>query len=215
VLVFCGRADDQVKIRGFRVEPGEVEAVLAAHPGVARAAVAVREDRPGQRLLVGYAVSTSAAGSTGGASVRGGADPAGLRAWLAGRLPDYLVPAAVVVLDELPVTVNGKLDRAALPAPDFGAGQGRESANAAEDVWCVLFAQVLGLDRAGPEDSFLDLGGDSITSLLLVARARQAGLAVSVREVFQFLTPAALAAAAGLAEVGAGKAEGEEAGRSR
>jgi mycobactin peptide synthetase MbtF len=112
-------------------------------------------------------------------------------------------------LSDEPVTVLGKL-----PAPDFGAGRGGGPASAAEEAWCGLFAQVLRLDRAGPEDSFLDLGGDSITSLLLVARARQAGLAVSVREVFQFLTPAALAAAAGSAVVGAREADGEEAGRS-
>jgi mycobactin peptide synthetase MbtF len=200
VLVFCGRADEQVKIRGFRIEPGEVEAVLAAHPAVRQAAVIAREDQPGQPQLVGYAVpadnADGADGADGGDGAGGGADPAGLRAWLAGQLPDYLVPAAVVLLDALPVTASGKLDRAALPAPGLTGAGGRGPATAAEEAWCALFADVLGLQRAGAEDSFLDMGGDSITSMLLVARAQQAGYAVSVREVFQLQTPAALAAAA-------------------
>ncbi|MDN3358473.1 non-ribosomal peptide synthetase [Actinomadura sp. DC4] len=186
-LSYAGRADGQVKIRGFRVEPGEVETALTALPGVGQAAVTVREDAPGERRLVGYVVMDGA----------NGAGPAELRRSLAETLPAYLVPAAVVPLTELPRTPNGKLDHAALPAPDFtGAAAGREPAGAAETTLCALFAEVLGLDHAGADDSFFDLGGDSIMSMQLVTRARRAGLQVTPRDVFVRRTPAALAAVA-------------------
>jgi nonribosomal peptide synthetase CepB len=202
-LVFAGRADGQVKIRGFRVEAGEIEAVLAAHPGVAQAAVMAWEDQPGTRRLVAYVVPSVGAG---------GVDGPVLREYLAGVLPDYMVPAAVVVLDVLPVTVNGKVDRAALPAPDFaGLGGGREPATAAEELWCGLFAEVLGLDRVGAEDSFFDLGGDSIMSIQLVARARRAEVVVTPRQVFEHKTPAALAVVATSLAAASGGA-GDDAG---
>ncbi|GHF54231.1 nonribosomal peptide synthetase CepB [Amycolatopsis bartoniae] len=177
-LVFAGRADTQVKIRGYRVEPGEVEAVLAAQPGVDQAVVTVRDGR-----LLGYVVS-------GGA-----VDPVRLREQVARSLPDYLVPAAVTALDALPVTANGKIDREALPDPDFGGRvSGREPVTEVERVLCALFAEVLGLERVGADDSFLELGGDSITSMQLAARARREGIAFGAREVFEYRSPAGIAA---------------------
>ena len=183
-LEYLGRTDDQVKIRGFRIEPGEVEAVLAAQPGVAQVAVAVREDQPGDRRLAGYVVP--AAGTV--------LDPAVLRAAAGRALPGYMVPAAVVVLDTLPLTRNGKLDRRALPAPEYAAGGGRAPATARERALCEVFAQVLGLDWAGAEDSFFDLGGHSLLATRLVSRVRAVlGAELAVRAVFENPTPAALA----------------------
>ncbi|TYC20421.1 non-ribosomal peptide synthetase, partial [Micromonospora sp. MP36] len=186
-LEFVGRADAQVKIRGFRVEPGEIEAVLSRHPAVAQVAVVAREDQPGVKRLVGYVVPAA------GALV----DPAALRAHVGASLPDYMVPAAVVGLPALPLTPSGKLDRRALPAPGFtGSGGGRAPANARETLLAGLFAEVLGLDAVGVDESFFDLGGDSIVSIQLVSRARKAGLAFSPRDVFVHRTVAGLAAAA-------------------
>ncbi|MGW2230890.1 amino acid adenylation domain-containing protein [Streptomyces formicae] len=186
-LLFAGRADEQVKIRGFRVELGEVEAVLSAHVGVRQAAVVVREDRPGDKRLIGYVVADAAAN----------VDVEAIRAYAATRLPEYMVPATVLVLDALPLTVNGKLDRAALPAPDFAARvSDRAPSTAAEETLCALFAEVLGLDRVGVEDGFFELGGDSISSMQLASRARRAGLVLTPRQVFEEKTPERLAAVA-------------------
>jgi nonribosomal peptide synthetase CepB len=181
-LVFGGRADAQVKIRGYRAEPGEVEAALGRHPQVGQVAVVARDDLPGRRL-VAYVVPAPGAA----------ADPAGLREHAAGLLPDYLLPAAFVPLSALPLTRNGKLDRAALPAPDFAAAAGRPPCTPAEETLCGLFAELLGLERVGADDSFFGLGGDSIISMQLVSRARQAGLPFTPRDVFLAKTPAALA----------------------
>ncbi|MQY03035.1 non-ribosomal peptide synthetase [Actinomadura macrotermitis] len=183
-LVFAGRTDDQVKIRGYRVEPGEVEAVLAMSAGVTDALALVREDRPGHKRLVAYVV--------GGPEL----DPAVVREFAAGLLPDYMVPAAVVRLDELPLTANGKIDRAALPAPGFAGTEGRAPANATEATLCELFAGVLRLEKVGVDDGFFDLGGDSIMSMQLVARARKAGIVITAQDVFELKTPANLAVAA-------------------
>ncbi|MFH9426615.1 amino acid adenylation domain-containing protein, partial [Streptomyces sp. NPDC017529] len=192
-LVFVGRADEQVKIRGYRVEPGEVEAVLAGHPSVAEAVVVARADGPGERRLIGYVVPDG----------QGGADPSLLVEYVAGLLPEYMVPAAVVVLDALPVTVNGKVDRAALPAPDFAARvTRREPRTPAEEILCGLFAEVLGLERVGVEDGFFELGGDSILSLQLVSRVRRAGLVLTPRQVFDLRTPERLAEVAEPVEAG-------------
>ncbi|MFF2752090.1 amino acid adenylation domain-containing protein, partial [Kitasatospora sp. NPDC058048] len=183
-LVYVGRADDQVKVRGFRIELGEVEAALAAQEGVGQVAVVVREDQPGVRQLVGYVVPAA------GAEL----DPAGLRIGVGRLLPDYMVPAAVVPLGELPQTPNGKLDRKALPAPDLStAASGTAARTDREAVLCELFAGLLGLDRVGVDDSFFDLGGDSIVSIQLVSRARKAGLVITPRQVFEHKTVAALA----------------------
>ncbi|WP_406383458.1 amino acid adenylation domain-containing protein [Streptomyces sp. NBC_01618] len=201
-LDYVGRADDQVKIRGFRIEPGEIESVLAAHEGVGQAAVMVREDQPGVRRLVAYVVPSAPAGEgTDARTTAAGTlavDPAELRARVAEELPDYMVPAAVVALDAFPLTPNGKLDRKALPAPDLSTGgDGREASDAREETLRGLFRELLNLDSVGFDDSFFDLGGDSIMSIQLVSRARQAGLVITPRQVFERRTVAALAAVAG------------------
>jgi amino acid adenylation domain-containing protein/non-ribosomal peptide synthase protein (TIGR01720 family) len=195
-LEFVGRADDQVKVRGYRIEPGEVEAALATHPAVGQVTVAARSDSPGVTRLVAYVVPAGAAGTTAVAGDGGGHAglAADLRAHAAGALPDHMVPAAVVVLDALPLTANGKLDRSALPAPDFaGLAAGAPPRTEREAELAALFARALGLPRVGVDDSFFDLGGDSIVSMQLVNLAREAGLVFTPREVFRHRTVAALA----------------------
>ncbi|MGK4585534.1 non-ribosomal peptide synthase/polyketide synthase [Kitasatospora sp. HPMI-4] len=182
-LVYLGRTDDQVKIRGFRIELGEIEAALTACPDVTQAAVLVREDRPGDKRLVGYLVPAV-----------GDIDLTLVRKHLATTLPDYMVPAALVPLDALPLTASGKLDRRSLPAPDFAAAVSeRAPRTERERVLAGLFCELLGLERVGVDDGFFELGGDSITSIQLVARARQAGLVFTARDVFTRQTVAELA----------------------
>ncbi|MGW1893056.1 amino acid adenylation domain-containing protein, partial [Streptomyces sp. NPDC002004] len=189
-LEYLGRGDDQVKVRGFRIELGEIEAVLETHDTVAQARVLVREDTPGDKRLVAYVVPAA-----GGPAPPA---PAELRTHLSGALPDYMVPAAVVTLDALPLTANGKLDHKALPAPQYtSARSGGAPRTPREETLCGLFADVLGIARPGIDDSFFELGGDSISSIRLVSRARAAGLDLTVKQVFQCRTVAALAAAAG------------------
>ncbi|WP_447002782.1 non-ribosomal peptide synthase/polyketide synthase [Saccharothrix isguenensis] len=187
VLEYLGRTDDQVKLRGFRIEPGEVEAALADVPGVLQSAVVVRGNR-----LIGYVTGTPET------------DP---RDALSRTLPDYLVPSAVVVLDEFPVSPSGKLDRRALPEPDLTAGDFVAPRTDAERVVAEVLADVLGLDRVGATDDFFRLGGDSILSIRVTSRLRAAfGVQLSPRAVFEHPTVSGLAAAI-LVAAGSGKVE--------
>jgi amino acid adenylation domain-containing protein/non-ribosomal peptide synthase protein (TIGR01720 family) len=179
-LEFLGRLDRQVKVRGFRIEPGEVEAALARHPEVREAAVVVREGR-----LVAYVTPALPA-------------DVDLRGWLRDRLPEYLIPAVFVPLDVLPRTASGKLDRRALPEPERSAPAAGfvPPRTPAERLLAGIWAGVLGLPRVGAEENFFALGGDSILSIQVVARAREAGLLLTPRDLFRHQTVAALAAAA-------------------
>ncbi len=181
-LEYLGRVDDQVKFRGFRIELGEVEAVLAAQPGVAQAAAAIHEER-----LVGYAVPVA------GARL----DAAALRAAAAVTLPGYMVPAAVVVLDRLPLNGSGKLDRRALPAPEFTsvtAGSSSQPSSPREQALCELFGQVLGIEKVGVHDSFFDLGGHSLLATRLISRVRSVlGAELPIRALFDHPSPGRLA----------------------
>ncbi len=180
-LQYLGRADEQVKIRGYRIELGEVQAALAGVEGVEQAAVIAREDRPGDKRLVGY--------------VTGTAEPARLRAKLADRLPPYMVPAAFVVVEALPLTVNGKLDKRALPAPEYqDGGVYRAPASAVEEIVAGIYAQVLGLERVGVDESFFELGGDSLSAMRVIASVNKSlDAGVSVRALFEAPTVAQLA----------------------
>ncbi|MET9695228.1 amino acid adenylation domain-containing protein, partial [Streptomyces sp. NPDC006514] len=186
-LDYQGRADDQVKLRGFRIELGEIESAVASFPNVAQATVVIREDQPGAQRLVAYLVPNT------GTHV----DTEQVAQHAAGILPEYMVPAAFVTLGSLPLTANGKLDRKALPAPDLTSNPtGRAPRDEREELLCGLFAEVLGLDTVSIDDSFFNLGGDSIVSIQLVSRARTAGLLLTPRDVFQHRTVEALAAVA-------------------
>ena len=200
-LQYLGRADEQVKIRGYRIELGEIQAALAGLDGVEQAVVIAREDRPGDKRLVGYVTE----------STTGTVDPAAARTALAERLPAYMVPAAVVVIDAWPLTPNNKLDTRALPAPEYqDADRYRAPATPVEEILAGIYAQVLGLERVGVDDSFFDLGGDSISSMQVVARARAAGVLCRPRDIFVEQTVAGVARVARVA----GFADGE-AGRDR
>ncbi|WP_156781176.1 non-ribosomal peptide synthetase, partial [Mycobacterium gordonae] len=189
-LDYLGRADEQVKIRGYRIEPGEVRAALAGLAGVEQAVVVAREDRPGDKRLVGYVVAVTET-----------VEPAAMRAALAERLPAYMVPTAVVVLPALPLTNNGKLDIRALPAPEYqDVLRYCAPANPTEEILAGIYAQVLGLDRVGAEESFFELGGDSIMSMQVVARARAAGLMCRPRDIFVEQTVARLARVVAVAD---------------
>ncbi|WP_312029447.1 non-ribosomal peptide synthetase, partial [Mycolicibacterium sp. CBMA 334] len=183
-LQYLGRADEQVKIRGYRIELGEIHSALTALDGVEQAAVIAREDRPGDKRLVGY--------------ITGTADPSAARAALGERLPSYMVPAAVVAIEALPLTVNGKLDKKALPAPEYQhIDDYRAPATPIEEILAGIYAQILGLERVGVDDSFFELGGDSILSMQVASRARAAGLVCRPRDIFVQQTVARLALVVG------------------
>ena len=182
-LRFLGRADDQVKIRGFRIELGEVEAALAALPGVTAAAAMARRDLGPDAVLVGYVV--------------GAIDPMSARSVLAGRLPKQAVPDHIVVLEALPLTRNGKVDRTALPAPAVVTRTECAPSTPAEEQACAALAAVLGVDDVGVDDNFFELGGHSLLAVRLVSRLREVGFTIAVSDVFADPVPRAWARFAG------------------
>lgn len=183
-LDYLGRKDHQVKVRGFRIEPAEIEAVLAERPDVRGAAVLIREDRPGDKRIVAYVQVGP-----------GAATAQELRRHAARHLPDYMVPSAVVVLDSLPLTSNGKLDRSALPAPrGTASGSVRRARYPEEELVRELFADVLGVETVGFDDGFFDRGGHSMLAVRLIGRIKEAtGADLGIRALFEAPTPAALA----------------------
>jgi amino acid adenylation domain-containing protein len=184
LLEFAGRAGDQVKIMGFRVELGEIEAVLAADPGLAHVAVVAKESSTGEKRLVAYVVPES-----------GEVDPVALRAHATEALPEYMVPAAFVALDALPLTPNGKVDRRALPEPDFeNVSTYRAPTDARQEALCTVFADVLGVSQVGIDDSFFDLGGQSLLAMRLISRIRSTiGEVLTIAVLFDLPTVAGLA----------------------
>ncbi|NEW29648.1 non-ribosomal peptide synthetase [Nocardia cyriacigeorgica] len=185
-LEYQGRSDFQVKIRGFRIELGEIDDALQRQPGVEFALTLGTETPAGSTALVSYVLAA------------GDVHPEALRAAVGRSLPAYMVPSVIMMLDQVPLTPLGKVDRKALPAPDFAPAPttGRAPSTPAEHTLAALFAEVLGLDAVGVDDSFFALGGDSIVSIQLVSRAKAAGLGFSARDVFERKTVAALAAVA-------------------
>ncbi|HET9380490.1 MAG TPA: amino acid adenylation domain-containing protein, partial [Streptomyces sp.] len=183
-LYFLRRIDDQVKIRGFRVEVGEIENALLRRAHVAKAAVVIREDVPGDLRIVAYLVPD------------GPLDAAAVARETAADLPDYMMPAAYVVLDELPLSPNGKVDRRALPVPDYATTAGRAPRTPQEEVLCQIFAEILGVPTVGTDDNFFDLGGHSLLATRLVSRVRSVfGTELPIRALFETPTVAALAEA--------------------
>jgi len=164
VVEYMGRADDQVKIRGYRIELGEIESTISQYQGVREAVVLAREDVPGDKRLVGYVLSDKAI------------DLSELKAFLGASLPDYMVPKAYMVMDEFPLTPNGKVDKRSLPAPDDGSVAKNEYVaprNDTEETLCLIWKDVLGLERVGVTDNFFDLGGHSLLATQVVSRVRE------------------------------------------
>jgi amino acid adenylation domain-containing protein len=185
-LEFLGRVDEQVKVRGYRIEPGEIEGVLLEHPAIAEATVLAVPDQAGENRLVAYVVA---------AGIR--ASAAELRAYLAGRLPDYMIPASIMTLDALPLTPNGKVDRKALPMPDdtVAARSYTEPRRVVEEVLAGIWSDVLGKARVGVDENFFDLGGHSLLAMRVLSRVRDAfAVAVPLRALFETQTVRLLAA---------------------
>jgi amino acid adenylation domain-containing protein/non-ribosomal peptide synthase protein (TIGR01720 family) len=192
-LEYLGRIDYQVKIRGFRIELGEIEAALRQHPTVQEVVVMAREDKPGIKQLVAYIVSNEKAGDQTTFN--------NLRCFLREKLPEYMVPSTFVFLETLPLTPNGKVDRRALPTPDINRSDS-ESVDAAprtpvEENLTKIWAEVLNLKQVGINDNFFDLGGDSILSVQVIAKAKKAGILVTPKQIFEHQTIAELATVAG------------------
>ncbi len=184
-LEYLGRIDHQVKIRGFRIELGEIESVISSYPGIREVVVIAREDKPGDKKLVAYYCAAQEIALDA------------LRAHMKASLPDYMVPAAFMPMDALPLTSNGKVDRVALPAPDVSRAIRKDTyvapRTSAEQALASIWSEVLGVEAPGVHDNFFELGGDSILSIQVISRARQAGLAITPRELFQSPTIAGLA----------------------
>jgi acyl carrier protein len=200
-LEYLGRTDHQVKIRGLRIEPGEVEAALLAHPAVREAVVVAREDKPGDQRLVAYVVAAA------GEAVAAGE----VRGYLKGRLPEYLVPSAFVVLDALPLSPNGKIDRKALPAPSArpeDAGSFVAPSGPVEETVARIWAEVLGIERVGAQDNFFELGGHSLLATQVLSHLRQAfPVNLPLRRLFEEPTVANLARA--IEEAQGGRTDGQ------
>jgi len=184
-LVFLGRRDHQVKIRGYRIELAEIESALGSHPAVRDCLVAAGDDGQGGKRLVAYAVSPENAG--------GDAFAAELRAFLAARLPGYMVPSAIAVLDAFPLNANGKIDRRALPAPQDARRQSQPPRDAREALLARTWEEVLGCGGVGVHDNYFAVGGDSIRAIQIVARVRAAGHALEMPMLFRHQTIAELA----------------------
>jgi amino acid adenylation domain-containing protein len=188
-LEYLGRNDEQVKIRGYRIELGEIESQLVRHSGVKEAVVLAREDEPGEKRLVGYVIAEEGTDSPSAET---------LREHLKGLLPEYMVPTAFVVLDRLPLTANGKLDRRALPAPELSSYASREYESPqgeVEEILAGFWESLLRVERVGRQDNFFELGGHSLLIVQLMERLRRVGLTATVRTVFESATMADLARA--------------------
>ncbi|HEX7287366.1 MAG TPA: amino acid adenylation domain-containing protein [Candidatus Angelobacter sp.] len=186
-LEYLGRIDEQIKIRGYRVEPGEITDVLRGHAGVSEAIVLVRQDNAGEKRLVGYVV---------GRAGEEGPNPRELRNYLQERLPDYMVPARLVLLDHMPLLPNGKVDRRALPVADLMAEAERYVAprNAVEEILATIWGEVLGVERVGAEDNFFELGGHSLLATQVIARMNDVfGVEIPLHLLFESPTVAGLA----------------------
>jgi amino acid adenylation domain-containing protein/non-ribosomal peptide synthase protein (TIGR01720 family) len=203
-IEYLGRLDHQVKVRGFRIELEEIEVALASHPSVREAVVVLREDEAGENRLVAYVTAAARQASEDETGEEQALSVSDLRKFVKRRLPSYMIPSSFVVLDQLPLTHNGKVDKHALPAPDASRPELDEEfvapSTPAEELMANIWAEALGVERVGIQDNFFDLGGDSIINIQIASKATQAGLRITPRQVFQHQTIAELVAALGTDE---------------